>query len=303
MSRVSSETSAEYVARVVASGSVNAGPIGELAALYREARFSRHDLGDEHRARAFASLERALAAAKPHRRLATEHELMHLAAAEAWLAHKPLLAAHLYSNIVAKDPFDLLALRLAQSCWFFLGRRAKLHAVAERALAAWSPLRPGHDIVLAMTAFGCDEAGDAARAELAFDRALELDPKHVKAWLNSARLLLDLGRSHEALERIETAIGHDSTSGDALRLLARAQAKLGRTDEAFEAYRRALVLDDRDAWAMNNLGLLHLEQGNAEAALPPLARAVQLRGTAPVFQNNLGIALERSGFPKAALAA
>ena len=69
LSRVSSETSAEYVARVVASGSVNAGPIGELAALYREARFSRHDLGDEHRARALASLERVAAALRASTRV------------------------------------------------------------------------------------------------------------------------------------------------------------------------------------------------------------------------------------------
>ena len=62
LSRVSSETSAEYAARVVARASVDPAPIAELAALYREARFSRHELGDEHRARALASLDRVAAA-------------------------------------------------------------------------------------------------------------------------------------------------------------------------------------------------------------------------------------------------
>ncbi|HEY7627098.1 MAG TPA: DUF4129 domain-containing protein [Ilumatobacteraceae bacterium] len=56
--RSESETSAEYVERVVAASSVDPVPIGELAALYREARFSRHDLNDEHRTRAFAALSR-----------------------------------------------------------------------------------------------------------------------------------------------------------------------------------------------------------------------------------------------------
>jgi len=69
LSRVSSETSAEYVARVVASSSVDAGPIGELAALYREARFSRHDVSDEHRARALASLERVAVALRASTRV------------------------------------------------------------------------------------------------------------------------------------------------------------------------------------------------------------------------------------------
>lgn len=138
-------------------------------------------------------------------------------------------------------------------------------------------------------------SGDLVRAEQAFDRALELDPTHVKSYVNAARVLVDLGRNHEAVERANLALGYDSTSSDALRMLARGHAALGETDAAIDAYRRALVLDDRDVWAMNNLGLLYIEQGRPEEALPPLARAVQLRSTAPVFQNNLGVALERSG--------
>lgn len=56
--RLVAETSAEYVERVVAASSVDPAPIEELAALYREARFSRHDLQHHHRARASAALDR-----------------------------------------------------------------------------------------------------------------------------------------------------------------------------------------------------------------------------------------------------
>ncbi len=52
------ETSAEYVERVVAASSVDPAPIRELAALYREARFSHHELRDDHRTRALAALNR-----------------------------------------------------------------------------------------------------------------------------------------------------------------------------------------------------------------------------------------------------
>lgn len=154
------------------------------------------------------------------------------------------------------------------------------------------PENPWGHYMLGLSAY---RAGDLARAERAFDRALELDPAHAKSYLNSARVLLDLGRTHEAMERVTLALEHDSTSSDGLRLLARAHAALGDVDEAIGTYQRALVLDDRDVWAMNNLGLLYIEQGRPEEALAPLARAVQLRGTAPVFQNNLGVALERTG--------
>lgn len=60
--RHAAETSAEYVERVVAASSVEPRPIRELAALYREARFSRHELGDDHRARALAALNSVEAA-------------------------------------------------------------------------------------------------------------------------------------------------------------------------------------------------------------------------------------------------
>jgi len=147
------------------------------------------------------------------------------------------------------------------------------------------------------------KAGNLTQAEVAFDQALKLDPKHQKSWLNSARVLLEQGRADEALERAQTAIEHDSASGEAWRVLARAQLDLGKIDEAVEANRHAIALDERDVWAMNNLGLIYIERGQYAEALPPLARATQLKPNAPVFQNNLGQALERSGYPVAAQAA
>lgn len=59
--RLAAETPTEYVERVVGASSVDPVPIGELAALYREARFSRHELRDDHRKRAFAALDRVAA--------------------------------------------------------------------------------------------------------------------------------------------------------------------------------------------------------------------------------------------------
>jgi len=147
------------------------------------------------------------------------------------------------------------------------------------------------------------KAGSLTQAEVAFDQALKLDPKHQKSWLNSARVLLEQGRADEASERAQTAIEHDSSSGEAWRVLARAQVELGNVDEAIEDNRRAIALDEHDVWAMNNLGLIYIQQGQYTEALPPLARAAQLKPTAPVFQNNLGQALERSGNPVAAQSA
>jgi Flp pilus assembly protein TadD len=139
------------------------------------------------------------------------------------------------------------------------------------------------------------KSGDLTGAEKAFNEALAKDPKHVKSLLNSARVLMDLDRNQEALERITTARTLDSTSTEPVRLLARAHHRLGDVESAVKAYREALVGDERDVWAMNNLGMLYIEQRKPQDALGPLARAVQLKPTSPIFQNNLGMTLELLG--------
>jgi tetratricopeptide (TPR) repeat protein len=144
------------------------------------------------------------------------------------------------------------------------------------------------------------KAADTDAAERAFDRALELDPKHVKSWLNLARVRLDTGRPEEALQAIDEALAIDSESNVALRLQGRAYHNLGQIEEAIDSYRRAILRDAGDAWSMNNMGLILIEQGRFDEALPPLARAVDLQEGRAIFLNNLGIALENTGHFRAA---
>ncbi len=56
--RSPAETSAEFTERVLARAVIDTGAVGELAESYREARFSRHVLGDVERDRALEALRR-----------------------------------------------------------------------------------------------------------------------------------------------------------------------------------------------------------------------------------------------------
>ena len=100
----------------------------------------------------------------------------HLAAAEAWLSGDPALAAERYASILNRWPRDLLALRLAQSCYFFLGRHDRLCAVVDATIPAWRSDQHGFGFLLAMAAFAHAENGDAAYAEALGRRALARDP-------------------------------------------------------------------------------------------------------------------------------
>jgi tetratricopeptide (TPR) repeat protein len=139
------------------------------------------------------------------------------------------------------------------------------------------------------------KSGDLDGAEAAFDRALELDPGHVKSLVNLSRVLLDDGRPVQAVDKIDAALELDPESADAYRLRGRALYQLGHRDDAIAAYRHAIRIDPTDAWSMNNLALVLIDEGRYQDALPPLARAVELRDDVAVFYNNLGMALECTG--------
>lgn len=63
------DTPSEFVARVLASYDLDADAIGELAGLYREARFSEHPISERQRDRALACLTTLLDGLRaPHRR-------------------------------------------------------------------------------------------------------------------------------------------------------------------------------------------------------------------------------------------
>jgi len=100
----------------------------------------------------------------------------HLAAAEAWLAGDPVLATERYEAIVNRWHDDLLGLRLAQSCCFFLGWQDRLLEITDRAMYAWPHDRVGFEAVLAMASFAHAEGGDADCAEALGRRALANNP-------------------------------------------------------------------------------------------------------------------------------
>ncbi len=151
-----------------------------------------------------------------------------------------------------------------------------------------------------MLALSASRTGQNELAEDAFERTLELDPKHVKSLTNWARLLLNTDRPDEALVRIDQAIALDSASADAYRLKGRAFHQSGQTEDAADAYREAIRIDNKDAWAMNNLGLILIEDGLYDQATTTLARATQIRDDIAIFFNNLGMAFEKTGHFRAA---
>jgi len=124
-------------------------------------------------------------------------ELLHMRAGEAWLAGEPLRAITLYECIVERIPEDVLALRLALSCCFFVGDHARASVIAERALQASRPDQTGYGHALALASFAHAETGDAHRAERLGRAALEREPSCPLGVHAVAHALAESGRSAE----------------------------------------------------------------------------------------------------------
>ncbi len=194
---------------------------------------------------ALRTLEQALTAAEPLAGSATRAELEALAAARAWLTGEHLRAARLYSELALATPGDVLSLRLAQSCWYFLGERNCVRAVAERAVARSSDTLPGHDCALAMHAFGCAETGDGVQAEALARRALALEPRSPYAIHALAHALVMQSRTREgasflaATAPVWRAGGRMVTHNAWHLALFRLQS--GEHEAAFESFDRDLL--------------------------------------------------------------
>lgn len=173
--------------------------------------------------------------------------------------------------------------------------QAKKYSDATAIFERYTGRRPENAWGHYMLGLSAWKGGDLARAESAFEKALSIDPHHVKSYVNLSRVLIDQKRHDDALDKLTRAADIDPSSTEVYRLLGRTYSAQGKTDEAMEAYRRAIELNELDAWSMNNLGLLFLEKQRAEEALPLFTKAVELRKEVPAFHNNLGMALEHTG--------
>jgi tetratricopeptide (TPR) repeat protein len=181
--------------------------------------------------------------------------------------------------------------------------QAKKYAEALTIFEAYAERRPRNAWGHYMLALSAWKTGDVAKSEQAFEKALSIDTRHVKSYVNLSRVLLEQQRHADAIGRLTRAADVDPESIEVQRLLGRTYHALGQTDEAVAAYGRALELNERDAWSLNDLARIYLETGRADQALPLLIQAVEVRKDIAEFHNNLGLALEQTGHLRAAATA
>ena len=149
--------------------------------------------------------------------------------------------------IVLEDPHDLIALATAQVFDYDLGNPEAQKARTTRALRRWSASDPGYHAMLSLHAFGLEESGDYGPAEEAALRAIELEPRDVRAHHVVSHVLEMQGRAEEGVRwmgsRTAWWTGLGSASTHLWWHLALYQLALGRGRLALEVYDRRLQGD------------------------------------------------------------
>jgi tetratricopeptide (TPR) repeat protein len=200
---------------------------------------------------------------------ATQRERLHVAALDAWLREDWVGATALWEQILLDNPTDALALRLAHYTHFYAGETRQMRDSTARALYAWNESVPDFGFVCGMHAFGLEEDGYFADAEIWGRRAIELnsgDPWAVHAvthvfemtgryregiewlkglkgtwnqannfryhlWWHRCLFHLEIGQFNEALDLYDQEVRADTQSTDYLDI-ANATSLLWRLDDA-----------------------------------------------------------------------
>jgi tetratricopeptide (TPR) repeat protein len=189
-----------------------------------------------------AEVVKALGAAEPAIRRASERERRHFAAASAWAEGRTSQAIRGWETILADHPTDALALRLAQDAYFLLGRSLTIRDCAARVLPAWDRGNPLTSFILGLYAFGLEETGDLERAEDFGREALAGNPRDAWATHALAHVMETANRHDEGVAFLKSTREHWSPAhfmaGHNGWHLALFLIEQGRFDEVFADYDR-----------------------------------------------------------------
>jgi tetratricopeptide (TPR) repeat protein len=168
-----------------------------------------------------------------------EREVLHLRAAHSWASGQWDDATHYLERALLHDSRDLLALKVAQDLYFFLGQSKDLLGVVAGVLGAWPPERSGWGYLQGMYAFGLEETGDYQQAEVRARAALQKEPRDTWASHALAHVFEMQGRQPEGVAFLDVSSRHWSSSFFAVHNwwhYALYHIELGRVDEALSIY-------------------------------------------------------------------
>jgi tetratricopeptide (TPR) repeat protein len=195
----------------------------------------------------------------PHR--ADIHELLAVSASEMGAFED---AAAAWDQYLKLKPGDEIARRERSYTAVQMGQ-------LDQGIAGLESFRANHaDDATVRYELGQAERGrDAAKALMHFDKALELDPTYVPAWIARGSLYYQLGKPEAAVKDLETAAERRPDDAVCLDLLGQAYQALDRTADGVRVLQKAAEFAPQDSKT-----LLHFARALANAGYLEKSKAV-----------------------------
>lgn len=154
--------------------------------------------------------QRSLATAQEHGRSGTPRERLHMDALGAWVVDDLRGATAHWEAILVEHPRDVLAAKLAHFGHFYLGDPHNIRDSIARVLPSWSEQDVVYGFLLSMYAFGLEETGNYAQAEVRGRQAIDLnrdDPWGVHAVAHVLEMQERYAEGIEWIDELESSWG------------------------------------------------------------------------------------------------
>src|ERR1700677_1237371 len=168
-----------------------------------------------------------------------EREAHHMRAAQYWVLGDWEATTRSLERALLRHPRDLLALKVAQDLYFFLGNRLEPRDTAARILPAGPKELPGWGYVQGIYACALEENADYRQAESRARAALDHNPADVWSVHALAHVFEMEGSQRDGVDFLTTSAGHWSGSYFAIHNWWHRglyHLELGEIDEALALY-------------------------------------------------------------------
>ena len=137
-----------------------------------------------------------------------------------------------------------------------------------------------------------EKEGGLREAVLEYERALVLNPNHIKSYNNLGGIYYKLDKFNLAVESYKKALAINPNYVKAHNNLGIVLFKLDEIDEAIDEFKLAISLDPKNTESYNNLGIIYKNIGEIEKAREALKSALAIGLENPEVHYNLALLYE-----------
>lgn len=145
------------------------------------------------------------------------------------------------------------------------------------------------------------QAGSIKEAIVAFQQAIELNPRDASVYLYLNRAYQEIDALDEALQACRTAVELRPDFADAHHEIGKIAHQKGQLEDAVKAYQQAIELKPKTAVFHYDLGTVYHTLGHLSEAEAEYQRALRLNSELAAVHQNLGALYQKQGKVNAAI--